>query len=81
VRCETYNSVDAGHLLADHKHGGDESSLSVGGDEPHLLEEYFGRGIADKESLLFELFGHILQFSLYVVVVTRETEGEYRVRL
>lgn len=69
----TNNSIDARHLLPNHKHDGDESTFSVSGDEPHLLEQRLGGGIANEMSLILKLPRHVADFIADVLVVRRES--------
>ncbi|EGX90741.1 hypothetical protein CCM_07161 [Cordyceps militaris CM01] len=64
----TYNGIDAGELLADHEHDGDEGAVAVAGDEEHFAKESLGRAAAGQAPLNLELVGHFLYLSLHVGV-------------
>jgi hypothetical protein len=68
----TNNCIDTSHLLPDHEHDGDESTLAVCGDEPHLLEQRLGGGIANEISLILELQRHVTDFVADILVVRRK---------
>jgi hypothetical protein len=69
LRSIVVHSVDTSHLLADHEHDGQDSSLSVSGNGDHLLPESRSAGIASKPSLSLELGRHLLDLGLDVVGV------------
>ena len=53
---ETYDRVHTSQLLAGHESDRDQGALAIAGDEPHLLQQMPGTGIADQPSLEFKLF-------------------------
>lgn len=67
--CIVIDSVGTGHLLANHESDGDESSLSVSWDGPHLALEIHEAGPTDQTSLHLKLFGHFFQLHADVRVV------------
>lgn len=66
-RGEAYDSVDTGHLLEDHEQDGNDGTISVAWDRPHLLEERLEGGVSRQPSLVVELVGHFLDLVLDVL--------------
>lgn len=72
---QTHNGVDTGHLLADHEQNGNDGTLAVAGDGPHLLHEGAEGGIASQAALRLKLLGHLVDLVLDVLAVGREATG------
>jgi hypothetical protein len=64
---EAYDGVDTGHLLEDHEQDGDDGTVSVAWDRPHLPEERLEGGVSRQPSLVIELVGHFLDLVLDVL--------------
>jgi len=79
-RVGIYDCVDAGHLLPDHEHDGDDGAAAVPGDGPHFLEQALGRGVAHQRTLVLQLVGHLLDLVSHVLVVCGESGhvGQHR---
>jgi hypothetical protein len=69
---KAYNGVDTGHLLADHEHDGDESTLAVAGNGDHLLEKSLGGSITSQTALGLELGSHVLDLIPNVIGIGGE---------
>lgn len=69
----SYNGIDTSHLLEDHEEDGDDGSVSVARNCPHLLEKRLEGGVSSQASFMFKLIGHFLNLVLYVFGVGRQT--------
>lgn len=64
---EAYDSVDTSHLLEDHEQDGNDGSVSVAWNSPHLPEERLEGGVSRQPSLVVELVSHFLDLILDVL--------------
>lgn len=66
------DGVSSGHLLTDHESDGDEGTLSVTGNEPHLALEVHEGSAANHTSLVLELLVHLVKLHADVRMIGRK---------
>ena len=66
------DGVGSSHLLCDHKPDGDDGSLSVSRNGPHLSHQVHERSATDQGSFVVKLLLHLAEFHLHIRVGGRK---------